>query len=635
MNKGKIVGICLACIHVLGQERQVRSICEHLEQDGYQVMIYNMSTKLDRVSSHEKGEISILNIIPYDKLDALVILSESIRNEMVCQSTADLAIKQGVPVIAIDHPLRGCYNLTLAYGDCFETIVRHLIEYHKCKDINFLAGFKGNEFSDERIQVFKRVMAENGLEWSEEYLEYGDFWERPSRKIAMKWVEQWKSGESRQPEAVICANDVMAITVSNVLQSNGIKVPDDVIVTGFDGLELGQCCTPKLTTAKEDTERIGEYTCEIIQKCVENPGLQPYDVEIPFHFVLNESCGCKKIEWRNLSEEILHWYGRSGQISNLSEDLYRMMNQLSDGHSVESVAKKLEEYQWILSTDNMVMCINDNLYQKTDLRAGEAEGQFMKLVQIKEGEFSVPMQMIPDGKELEDLAWIREKTGQLLLVPLHWQSEEYGFIAISNDWDKLDYSVLYEFTMSINQVLGAVRKQAQLYGMYVRDALTYLYNRQGFYSVLEKRMKQLQDKKKVLFLASVDMDCLKYVNDTFGHSEGDYAICRIGEVLEKTVEGRDGICARFGGDEYTVGILQDETQVDEQFFENYPVLLKEALDELNSHTGKPYQISASCGAVWKEIGEVDELESLMIEADSAMYVCKDKHHKELGIEVRR
>lgn len=341
MDKGKIVGICLACIHVLGQERQVRSICEHLEQDGYQVMIYNMSTKLDRVSSHEKGEISILNIIPYDKLDALVILSESIRNEMVCQSTADLAIKQGVPVIAIDHPLRGCYNLTLAYGDCFETIVRHLIEYHKCKDINFLAGFKGNEFSDERIQVFKRVMAENGLEWSEEYLEYGDFWERPSRKIAMKWVEQWKSGESRQPEAVICANDVMAITVSNVLQSNGIKVPDDVIVTGFDGLELGQCCTPKLTTAKEDTERIGKYTCEIIQKCVENPGLQPYDVEIPFHFVINESCGCKKIEWRNLSEEIMHWYGRSGQISNLSEDLYRMMNQLSDGHSVESVAKKI------------------------------------------------------------------------------------------------------------------------------------------------------------------------------------------------------------------------------------------------------------------------------------------------------
>ena len=114
MNKGKIIGICLARLHMWEQERQVRSICEHLEKDGYQVMIYNMSMKLEKISSHEKGEMSIFDIVPYDKLDAIVILSESIRNEMVCQSVADLAIEQGVPVIAIDHPLRGCFNLSLA-----------------------------------------------------------------------------------------------------------------------------------------------------------------------------------------------------------------------------------------------------------------------------------------------------------------------------------------------------------------------------------------------------------------------------------------------------------------------------------------------------------------------------------------
>ena len=49
-------------------------------------------------------------------------------------------------------------------------------------------------------------------------------------------MQEWEAGTSRRPEAIICANDMMAITASNVLQNHGLKVPEDVIVTGYDGL---------------------------------------------------------------------------------------------------------------------------------------------------------------------------------------------------------------------------------------------------------------------------------------------------------------------------------------------------------------------------------------------------------------
>lgn len=60
------------------------------------------------------------------------------------------------------------------------------------------------------------------------------------------------------PQAIICANDAMAITACSILRERGIKVPEDVIVTGFDGIELEQYNSPRLTTAAADNDVLGE-----------------------------------------------------------------------------------------------------------------------------------------------------------------------------------------------------------------------------------------------------------------------------------------------------------------------------------------------------------------------------------------
>lgn len=234
----KIIAICAAQIYLWEQERQIHAICDCARERGYEVMICNLSVKMDVETSHSRGELSVFSVIQYDQLAALVVLGESIRNDAVCDDLVAKAHKNNVPVVMLDCYKKGCYNIKFDYEKSFEQIVRHVIEYHGCQEVNFIAGFRDNDFSEQRLETYRRVMKENGCTVKEEYIAYGDFWEFPSRAAMEKWVQEWEAGTSRRPEAIICANDMMAITASNVLQNHGLKVPEDVIVTGFDGLLL-------------------------------------------------------------------------------------------------------------------------------------------------------------------------------------------------------------------------------------------------------------------------------------------------------------------------------------------------------------------------------------------------------------
>ena len=72
----KIIAICAAQIYLWEQERQIHAICDCARERGYEVMIYNLSVKMDVETSHSRGELSVFSVIPYDQLAALVVLGD-------------------------------------------------------------------------------------------------------------------------------------------------------------------------------------------------------------------------------------------------------------------------------------------------------------------------------------------------------------------------------------------------------------------------------------------------------------------------------------------------------------------------------------------------------------------------------
>lgn len=636
LEKRKIIGICVAKMQDDTRQMHVRAICKNAKLRQYQVMVFNIFAQLDNMNSFAKGEARLLDMIPMEKLSVLVVFAESFLNMEVVNALVAKAQKHGIPVICVDRRVENCYNVLFAYEESFEKLVRHIVEYHGCKRINFMAGFENNEFSDARIDIFKKVLRENQIPFEKERLAYGQFWEMPARWNCEKWVSMWQEGSQEMPEAIICANDIMALTVCNVLTNHGIHVPEDILLTGFDGLGLEKYCTPRLTTACDDVALIGSEVLDMVDGCLDDMEEKPYDIRIPFQTKFTESCGCNTVHACNPNEQIMALYGRSAEMRIRSTDTFLMMTALTDGYSAVDMAEQLGRYQNMLAVDSMMLFISRNFYQDTDLPSEDFEQDSMMLLsRIKNGKYSVSFQEILPRSEYYKLEELFLETEQLLFVPIHWQEEIYGFMAVSyQDADK-DLGAFYEFILGFEQVLGTIKKQSQLHQMYVTDMLTHLYNRRGFYNQIEKRIQELSGRDIMIFLASADMDGLKYINDTYGHAEGDYAIKTAACFLKDSVDGRDGICARFGGDEYIVAIVAEEKECDIGFYEAYEPLLQKRVEQFNQRSKKPYPIGVSVGSLYSRISTLADVERMMKEADDMMYHRKCEHHRSRSSQIQK
>ncbi len=635
----KKIAICVARMQSDIRKKHIQAICREARNRQYDTFIFNVFCTMDYTTNFAKGEAHILDMVPIHKLEALILFTESFLNIEVAMKLVERAREAGVPVISVDYHLDGCYNIMFAYEESFEKIIRHVVEFHGCKKVNFMAGFKGNTFSDARIRTFQKVLADNHIEFEKDRLAYGQFWETPARKNCERWIKMWENGEQERPEAIICANDIMALTVCNVLTNHGIRIPDDMILTGFDGLELEQYCTPRLTMARDDLELLGREFLDMVDKCGQEAA-EPYEVRIPFQTVFSESCGCEPIRECNSNEQIMYLYDRGAEMRTRSTETFLMMSELTDGYSAVDMARKLSQYKDMMGVDSAMIFLNRKFYSETDIPCENLGKESMVLLaQIRQGKYTAPLIEIPNHKEYDAMHWMFQEVSQVVFIPLHCLGENYGFLAVSYEEISKDIGAFYEFILSFEQVLGIIRRQSQLHKVYITDMMTGLSNRRGFFSLLEKKIRELQGKEKdiLLFLASIDMDGLKYINDNYGHPEGDFAINTIARFLRGSVEryqGAEGICARFGGDEFMIAIVDEECIADTAFFDDYEQELNKRIEQFNKRTSKPYQLGVSTGTIYRRIVDQDDVHRLLKMVDDVMYECKYEHHLSRAVRSR-
>jgi DNA-binding LacI/PurR family transcriptional regulator len=95
------------------------------------------------------------------------------------------------------------------------------------------------------------------------------------------------------PDAIICASDWIAVGVIQWLHQHGFRVPDDVAVTGFDGIPESAFTVPSLTTVHVHKELMGELAAERVVRRIENPNEIPLFIQTPTHVIIRNSCGTK------------------------------------------------------------------------------------------------------------------------------------------------------------------------------------------------------------------------------------------------------------------------------------------------------------------------------------------------------
>lgn len=648
------IAVCIARLDENFQTNSLKSICKRANECGLSIQVYNVFEELAERDLYDKGEESIFELINYDRLCGIILFYEKIKDNDLNRRLIEAGKEHGLPVVCVDRYMEECYSITFDYANSFEKIVRHLIEVHHCKTFFMMAGFRNNSFSDERIEAVRRVLGEYGMRLTADDIGYGDFWTDPCRKVMKEFLNSGRP----LPDAFIAANDTMAITICNELESAGYHVPQDTIVTGFDGIEMERYVVPRLTTAQQNIELSGETAVDIIERIRNGEMNVPKHHIIPFAIRYAQSCGCQPIVYNSVSQQINDLYNNLTDFRQFSKFMYEMIIDMTSKKTIGNMIRYLEKYiPYLTGYHHIYVCVHKLLLADDEEMMNRldqnhriantpdmAQKDMVVLCEWHEDRgFSVPLTRFGYEEQLPDYENVIKDMQHVIFVPLHMQDTVFGYMAFDMEPESNDYYKINNIAMNLGHCMDSVRQQLKtrkmndklrqandkLEDLYIRDPLTGIYNRRGFYQELNRRLKKYA--YGWLLMVSVDLDGLKPINDGYGHSEGDFAIKTVGKAIASCSE-ECGVCARFGGDEFAAALFFHEYE--ESVEQTFKQKLEEYLEKANEKEKKPYRIAASCGT---KLGMIDhdlDLDALLKDADNKMYISKDQHHSRLREKSR-
>lgn len=165
--------------------------------------------------------------------------------------------------------------------------LRHLIEDHGYKRIAFVRGLPGQIDAEQRYQAYRDELQAHDLRFDENLVVNGDYSLESGRAAVRVLLDE----RALRFQAIVAANDRMAFGALEALQQRGVRVPDDVAVTGFDDLREAQAIGVPLTTVRQSFYTTGKQAFETLLKCIEG-GTVPKTTVTPTQLLVRWSCGC-------------------------------------------------------------------------------------------------------------------------------------------------------------------------------------------------------------------------------------------------------------------------------------------------------------------------------------------------------
>jgi diguanylate cyclase (GGDEF)-like protein/PAS domain S-box-containing protein len=160
------------------------------------------------------------------------------------------------------------------------------------------------------------------------------------------------------------------------------------------------------------------------------------------------------------------------------------------------------------------------------------------------------------------------------------------------------------------------RAEDELRSLLLDDELTGLPNRRGFITLSEQALKVATRNNRDVLMIFIDVDHLKYINDTWGHLAGDRALIDTARVLRESCREAD-LVARLGGDEFVALMTVDSDQTAEIVRQR----IQDRVEAHNRETQRGYTLSLSVGAT-RSRAEGTMLADLLSQADTALYEQK-------------
>lgn len=603
------------------QSELCRGVVERAKEMDINVAIFSLYTSYNN-PIFDQGEANIFELADTSQLDGLIFAPtpgyytpKQLQNiESICKHISCPAISLNedfgfIPCVEIDN-----YHV-------LEEVIEHFVTDHGFTRIDYLSGTKDMPIAKERLRCYEDCMKRHGI-YDERRVFHGDFWRTKSRDAVKYFLDL----EEELPQAIVCANDHSALVVCNELNKRGIRVPEDIAVSGCDDIQNAATYSPPLTTVNISAYSMGAKGVDCLLSLLRGEEI-PHSTYCDHFTIYRESCGCSALnrtDLRAMRQQMTE--DRSVQAIFSSRVMYLSI-ELQSAPDAQNLYQQLSDFlAWENRVKGFCVCLSNNWKER-----GQQESSFgfSDQVNMELGVYEgtrIPAENF-SRKQLLPTIMLEDKPLAYIFSSIHYRAHCYGYIAFNYDDSIVHTSEWRALLISFTNALEAYRVRDELQQtvdelntLYIHDSLSGLMNRRGFQIRGEDLYRRACEEGLSLFSFAADLDDLKHINDTYGHAQGDIAIKRIGQALLAAAQGGEP-CARIGGDEYAVfgvGYTQKDA-------ENFAKDFLYTLERLNKDNPQDYPAAASWGYVLYKDPSKFTIEEIMRATDERMYQMKIDH----------
>ena len=494
-------------------EHIVTGLQKKAAEDSVDIFVFVTYCSANDNELQNKCQLNIFHLPDPADFDGAVMLTNTYNfpdeQERVCARFQ----RAGVPMLSleVEIPNMSCIKTENYKG--VRDLAIHLVEHHNAKKIIFVNGIEGNIENSIRRQALIDVLTEHGLELYDEFkCDFGFY-------TAYLQMNGFLDSGKELPDAVVCANDNMALGINSALTEHGYSVPDDVLLTGFDMIKEGQITFPIFATVSRGWDKFGEFAYEKLKYQIEHPD-ERFTEEYSSFFVPSESCGCPASEealknrfsairnsyFETLQRSIMEIFFQRMQIplslANKKEDFFE--NAINDSDDIPQIGRN-----YCLCTEPEFFELDDDEYPE---RIRGYSSHMDVLYELRDGK-RLPLRLFDSKMLYPDYVHEEGRSNLYIFAPMNYLNFIIGYAAIKNEPKMLYDLQLSTFIKNMNAQLFSMRrhifterKNAELRRIYMTDALTGLYNRLGCEKVLYDYIKtrKQQDKKSILVFADID-----------------------------------------------------------------------------------------------------------------------------------
>lgn len=478
MKKRLLIGVLITECHVEFQEELLRGIIDQAFKSNTDIAVLTTMHNFFIDSPHHDTDKLICDLILSDKFSGFLYDRNTFYDESMKKRIDELLVMSGKPVMLLDAQEHKSFETSSA-DDCgaFETITDHLIEQHGLKKIYCLTGPKGAFLAEERLKGYKNAMKKHKLTINRSYYEYGDFWLDAPKKFAGRII----NGELEMPEAVVCGNDLMAVQLSKTLIGAGIKVPDDVAITGYDNSDEARRAVPSITSYSRPNYQLGAESFRRLYRIITGRICKKVPNENGT-IRLGRSCGCTENDHVKSSIIRRDRINKNFERNMLYGD---MLFDITNAGSIAAFADKIDNYTYLIyKLSKIKLCLTkkyidsvSGIYNdKLDFRCGDEVKVILSKTSVKR-EYEECGYFTSD-EILPDFSRQKNYPTAYYLVPLHYNDNFFGYSAVSFGKNPFVYSSLYlQWINYTNIALEQVRIKSMMNGTIMNTNRAILYDK--------------------------------------------------------------------------------------------------------------------------------------------------------------